>query len=312
MPLEITKVPRLPERPPTAHKGSAGRVAIVAGSRGMSGAAALAGLGALRAGAGLVRVCTAASAADLVSAVEPSLMVRGWAANARGQLSNKHWSEAAWNEAAEWSDVLAVGPGMGRIRATVRALRSALDGPAARRPVVLDADALTTDATVLLELLRGRERAPTIVTPHAGEFAKMVVPVAETREGSLAELVRQSSDDAARIIAAQHYAQASGAIVVLKGHRTVVASAERYFVNGTGNAGMATGGMGDVLTGVIAALTAQGLEAFEAACLGVVVHGLAADMVAARFSPLGYLAREVASFVPLALGGYYGPEMIGI
>ena len=195
-----------------------------------------------------------------------------------------------------WPTALALGPGLGQAKQMPNVVEHVLRGFGG--PLVLDADGLNSGATLGRGLWESRRGHPTIVTPHPGEMARL-------RKGArLAELT--GDDDDARLRTATEYAELTGVVVVLKGHRTVVVDAAqrggaRAYVNTTGNPGMATGGMGDVLTGLIAALLAQGAEAFDAACLGAHVHGLAADHCARGVAPVGYLAREVADEIPAAL-----------
>jgi ADP-dependent NAD(P)H-hydrate dehydratase len=283
----VHDLPLLPERDPATHKGLAGRVAIVAGSRGMSGAAILAGLGALRGGSGLVRICCADEVLPIIAGAEPCYMTTPVDVTSEASL------KAA---VADWATVVAVGPGLGEAGQDP----AVLERIAAVRfggPLVIDADALTglaeagRDAVGLYERLRAG--APPVLTPHPGEMARL-------RAGAgLPKLA--GNDDETRVRIAHEYAVLSGAIVVLKGHRTVVATAERVYVNETGNAGMATGGMGDVLTGLIAALVGQGLAPFDAARLAVHAHGLAGDFCAREIGPVGFLARDVADALPAAL-----------
>jgi ADP-dependent NAD(P)H-hydrate dehydratase len=294
VPQAIAEIPYLATRPPGMHKGQAGKVAIIAGSRGMSGAAVLCGLGALRGGAGLVRVCTAETVQPIVATSEPCLMTTALPENEEHQIDGRRALNAF---DLTWPDVLAVGPGLGQsagVAAFVRLLLESL-----KTPLVIDADALNNIAHSQAEWWTGRQGQPTIITPHLGEMARL-------RKGAgLPELAGEDDDTRLRI--AHEYACLSGAVVVLKGFRTVVCTADRAYFNASGNPGMATGGMGDVLTGLIAALLGQGLHAgqdigaFEAACLGVYVHGAAAEIVARQIGAFGYLAREVADAIPAAL-----------
>lgn len=287
-PAILTDPPAPPDRPPTMHKGQAGRVAIVGGSQGMSGAAILAGLGALRGGAGLVRVYCPASVQPIVAAAEPCFMTVPIVEAAPGRIADTLFGEG-------WADALAVGPGLGSGEFAAEITRQAV--ARSRGPVVLDADGLNPLALggpLALSAGGTPEAAkPAVITPHPGEMARL-------RQGAgLPPLT--GDDDETRVRIAQEYAGLSSTVVVLKGYRTVVCASDRVFINSTGNAGMATGGMGDVLAGLIAALIGQGLAPFEAACLGVHVHGLAADLCAREIGAVGYLAREVADRIPMAL-----------
>jgi NAD(P)H-hydrate epimerase len=274
---------RLPARPPEGHKGSFGHVLVVAGSLGKTGAAALAVHGALRAGAGLV---TAAVPAGLqaVLAVKCTEAMTAPVAD-----TGEHAFAAAGEEAilalARERDVVALGPGIGRAAETcalARGLAKRLE-----QPLVLDADglfALGSDPGALKA-----RRAPTIVTPHPGEAGRLL--------GIGADAVNRD-----RPAAARRLAERTGACVLLKGAATVVATAEgRVRINPTGGPALGTGGTGDVLAGVAAALLAQGLDAFEAAALGAFVHGLAGDRIAERSGSAGLLAGELADELPAAM-----------
>ena len=248
----------LPERAPEDHKGHFGHVLVVAGSAGKAGAAALTGWGALRAGAGLVTVAAPAPARAEVGQFAAELMTEALPATRDGVLA-KGAAARALSLAGDCS-VLAVGPGLGAgAAAEVRALVK--DAPV---PVVLDADGINAFAGRLAAL--ARRRAPLVVTPHPGEAARLL--------GASVEEVQ-----ADRVAAARAIARGANAVAVLKGYRTIVADPSgTAFINPSGNPGMATAGMGDALTGIVAGLMAQGLEPLDAAVLGVFLHGLAADI----------------------------------
>jgi NAD(P)H-hydrate epimerase len=271
---------RLPERPRAGHKGSFGHVLVIGGSEGKAGAAALAALGAARSGAGLVTIACPESTNDVLQAQLTEVMtapVPELATHAFGSQAEKPVLELA---AAR--DVAALGPGIGRAvetRAFVRHVTRAL-----ANPLVLDADGLVAFADALGEL-RART-APTVLTPHPGEAALLL-------GGTPAEVNRD------RPAAARRLAAETGAVVVLKGAATIVAEPEgAILVNPTGGPVLASGGTGDVLTGVIAGLLAQGLAARDAAALGVFLHGAAADLLAERRFAAGVLASEVAGALP--------------
>ena len=273
----------LPARPRAGHKGSFGHVLVVAGSEGKAGAAALAALGALRSGTGLVTVACPESTHLVLQATLHEAMTAPMpelTSHALGPESVKPVLELA---AAR--DVVALGPGLGRAEETaafVRQLARALASP-----LVLDADGLVPFADALAEL-RTRT-APTVLTPHPGEAGRLL--------GTSAEQVNRDRPAAARRLAAE-----SGAVVVLKGAATVVAEpGGALLVNPSGGPALATGGTGDVLSGVIAALLGQGLAARDAAALGAFLHGAAADGLAAARGPAGLLAGEVAGALPDAL-----------
>ena len=275
---------RVPHRARETHKGDYGRVLVAAGSTGKSGAAGLAGLGALRSGAGLVTVATPRACQPTVAALTPEYMTLGLDHDAEGRVG----AEAAGAVLAERCDVLAVGPGLGRSDGVARFVRELVDR--APVPLVLDADALNAFAGDPAGL-RGRPDRPLVITPHAGEMGRLL--------GRPAGYVEAHRLDAARDLAAEQ-----GIFVVLKGARTLVATpAGEVRINVTGNPGMATGGVGDVLTGVLAAWMAQ-LTDVEAACgLGVCLHGLAGDLAATGQGP-GLVAGDLARQL--------GPALLGL
>jgi ADP-dependent NAD(P)H-hydrate dehydratase len=277
----VTSVPSLPPRDPDSNKGSYGRVLVVAGSRGMSGAAVLCASAALRAGAGLVRLAVPAELLPVVAAANPCYTTAPLPQDDDGRFDDR--AVAGLLELARGNDVVAVGPGLGRSPAITN-LVTALLGEG-KRPLVLDADGLNS--------LQGRtERVsgrviPPVLTPHPGEFARLL--------GCDIPTVQADREGQAQRFAAQH-----GLVLVLKGHASVVTDGQRLFVNSTGNPGMATGGSGDVLTGVIAALLGQGLEPFEAAQLGVHVHGMAGDRARDAHGEVGLIATDLLDYLPAA------------
>ncbi|HLW60878.1 MAG TPA: NAD(P)H-hydrate dehydratase [bacterium] len=273
----------LPRRPADSHKGRFGRIAIVAGARGFAGAAVLAARGAIRAGAGLVTVGLPASLAAMLPAALPEAMTRALPETAAGTLSEE--AGQAVIEFAAASDVVAVGPGLTTHPEVVALVRRVL--PQIERPIVVDADGLNAfeGAAGLLADLPG----PLVITPHPGEMARLLgrgVPDVESDR-------LQSARAAARLVRG---------IVILKGARSVVASPDgRASIIPTGNPAMATGGMGDVLTGAVAAFLGAGLPPFEAAACAAYLHGLAGNLAAAARGELGLLAHEVADEIPRAL-----------
>jgi NAD(P)H-hydrate epimerase len=262
------RVPKLPARPRDAHKGTFGTVGVVAGSDGMLGAAILCARGALRGGAGLVR-------AFLPRALRAPFTVAVPAAT-----TAERSVPAMVN-----CDVLVVGPGLGATPATHALVRRIL--ARATCPLVLDADALNVLAPVRTRL---RARAPCVLTPHPGEAARLL--------GVDTAFVQRDRAGAARTLAT-----CTGQLVVLKGARTLVTDGARVFTNTTGNPGMATGGSGDVLAGLLGALLAQGMPAFDAACLAVHAHGAAGDLVARRLSEAGLCAEDLPLAVAEMLRG---------
>jgi len=297
-PRIVTDVPLLPHRPQAAHKGTSGHVAIIAGSREMSGAAILTGLGALRGGAGLVRVLAPESVQPIIATHEPCLMTVPLPETKSGQISYKALKTVA-AATQDWASVIAIGPGLGAAAAEhddIHKLCAIAIGDS-KVPVVVDADGLNAYAGMHPMEWGLDSGAPMVFTPHPGEMARL----RGAPDVNLAEL--KGADDETRLRMAHEYAEklSCDLTVVLKGYRTVVTTKEAAYFNTTGNPGMATGGMGDVLTGLIAALIAQGLDTFAASRLGVYVHGRAADHCSRQIGRVGYLAREVADAIPGAL-----------
>jgi hydroxyethylthiazole kinase-like uncharacterized protein yjeF len=267
----------LTPRAADSHKGDYGRVLVVAGSLGKTGAAHLAAMGALRAGAGLVTVATPAACQSIVAAMAPEYMTEALADSGEGLAPQgvDYLIEIA-------RDVIAVGPGLGTRPGTRAFVQELLDR--ATCPLVVDADGLNAFAAEP-DRLTGREGRDVIITPHPGEMARLV--------GMSADEVQASRLDIARNFAAAHRVY-----VVLKGHRTLIATPdEKVYINPTGNPGMATGGTGDVLSGMIAALVAQMLDA-EAACrLAVYLHGVAGDLAEADVGEMSMTASDLVDHI---------------
>ncbi len=281
----ITTLSLPPARPADAHKGTFGRVLIIGGSRGMSGAPSLAGLGALRGGAGLVYVAVPHEILPIVAAIEPSyLTIPLPTCEEHGGVSAE--ALPGLRQACGGKDAIAIGPGLG-LSADASSIVMALVTELTQ-PMVIDADALTLLAMknpAVTEILGVLTTAgPRVLTPHPGEFARLIgvdVATVQIRREKLAA----------------EFAKAHGVILVLKGHRTIITDGERLAVNQTGNPGMATGGSGDVLTGLIAALLAQGMSPFDAAQLGAHLHGLAGDLAAAELSQPGLIASDLPRYL---------------
>jgi NAD(P)H-hydrate epimerase len=273
----------LTPRDPAAHKGTYGHALIVAGSSGMAGAALLAARGALRAGAGLVTVALPASLAPAHLDGLPEAMLLPLPDAGLGALGTD--ALEALLEQLPRFQALAVGPGLSRRPGTAVLVRGLL--ARAALPLLVDADALAACADLDGPLAPG---APaTVLTPHPGELARLTGTTVAQVQGD-------------RLGAARAAATRFGAVVVLKGARTVTATpGGEAWVNLSGNPAMAAGGMGDVLAGMVAAHLARGMAALPAALLGVHLHGLAADRLAARRGPWGILAAEVADESPAAV-----------
>lgn len=269
----------LPRRDPMGHKGDFGRVHIIGGCVGYTGAPALAALGALRSGAGLVSLSVPASVYPIVAGNCLEAMARPMPAEPDGMLSPAAADAAL--EALEGKDACLLGPGLGRSGAASRLVRLVLERMPG--PVVLDADGLNAAAAHINQLDARRGRV-TVVTPHEGEFLRL---------GGELSLGRPE--------AAREFARVHGCVTVLKGPGTVTAAPDgRLFVNPTGGCGMAKGGSGDVLGGVILALIGQGMEPALAAAAGVWLHGRAGDLAAAELGSFGMLPSDLAGKLPRA------------
>jgi NAD(P)H-hydrate epimerase len=277
----VQTIPGLPRRPIDSNKGRFGTVLVIAGSRGMAGAAALAGASALRSGAGLVRVASPREVQPTVASFEPSYMTYPLPDDDDGMLRLQPSLPVLTRLAAQ-ADVIAAGPGLGHSDDILGLVRWLLESSG--KPLVLDADALNVlaaDTSILSSL-----REPVVLTPHPGEFARLAgIGVAAVQANRIEQ-------------GAKLAALAEPLVVVLKGAGTVVTDGRRVYVNQTGNPGMATGGAGDALTGMIAALIGQKLPAFEAAQLGVYLHGLAGDIARDQNGMVGMIAGDIVDAIP--------------
>ncbi len=270
----------LPPRNPKSHKGDFGRILILAGSVGMSGAAVLAGTAALRSGAGLVTVGVPEGLSLVMAKRLTEAMFLPLPETKSGTLSARAFSKI--KTFLKNQNVFAVGPGLSQNPETQKLIRRAV--LASKIPVVLDADGL--NAFVGKAARFRKLKAPLIATPHPGEFHRLFK-------------VSVPGDLKGRILIAKKISQQYRLTLVLKGNQTVVADQSgRAFVNSTGNAGMATGGSGDVLTGVIAALLGQKLKPFDAACAGVYVHGLAGDFAVKKQGQISLIASDIIQYLP--------------
>ncbi|KAF6661552.1 bifunctional ADP-dependent NAD(P)H-hydrate dehydratase/NAD(P)H-hydrate epimerase [Pantoea sp. EKM101V] len=261
----------LKPRKPTSHKGNHGRLLVVGGDAGTAGAVRMTAEAALRTGSGLVRVLTHKDNIIPILTARPEVMV--------DELTDERLKEAL-----EWADVIAVGPGLGQREWGKQALKAVAGS---EKPMLWDADALN------LLAISAEKRQNRIITPHPGEAARLLN-------------IETSEIESDRLHAAQRLAQQYGGVVVLKGAGTIIASeqGEMAFAD-VGNAGMASGGMGDLLSGIIASLMGQQLPLFGAACAGCVAHGAAADAVAAQRGTRGMLATDLLDL----LWQFVNPEM---
>ena len=264
----------LPDRNPWGHKGNFGKLLLLCGSRGYTGAAFFAAMGALRAGAGLVFLGVPESiyGIEAVKLNEPVIFPLP---DAGGRLSADAVPEILTR--LPQMDAVLVGPGLGQSEGTLAVVRAVLEK--AECPVVVDADGINV-LSAHRDLLRGR-KLPTILTPHDGEFARLGGVIGEDRMAAAAAL-----------------AEELGCTVLLKGHETCVTDGVNGYINPTGNPGMAVGGSGDVLAGVITALLGAGLPPLEAAACGAWLHGAAGDRCAAELGQYGMLPTDMLSALP--------------
>jgi NAD(P)H-hydrate epimerase len=281
-PVEVIKrLTLLPRRKIESNKGDFGKVLVVAGSRGMTGAAILCASAALRGGSGLVKAAVPADVLPVVAAGSPCYMTVPLPHDEEGRLSAAAAPELV--SLADGHDVLAVGPGLGRAPGVSEVILRMLEKT--RIPMVLDADGLNA-MQGQIDRLKARS-APLILTPHPGEFARLL--------GCDVPTVQAARQELARGFALDHQL-----VLVLKGQATIVTDGRRLYVNDTGNPGMATGGTGDVLTGLIAALLGQGLEPFASAQLGVHLHGLAGDLARDALGEPSLIASDLLLYLPAA------------
>jgi hydroxyethylthiazole kinase-like uncharacterized protein yjeF len=273
--------PLIPVRAPEAHKGSCGHLLIIAGSRGHSGAALMTAHGAVRTGAGLTTLAGPASLNDVLACGRPEVMT----SLLRDRDGFLQFDEAHIRSLLEGKNALVVGPGLGTHDDAHKLVGFLLSEVAL--PMVVDADALTCVARDRSVLRSARAQA--LLTPHPGEMARLL--------GTDTALVQSD-----RIGTASAFARDHRCTVVLKGARSVIAAQEgSVWINPTGNPGMASGGMGDALSGILGGLLAQGLTPSEAACLGVYLHGEVADHIAIARGEIGLLASDVIEGVPAGL-----------
>lgn len=264
----------LPDRDENAHKGNFGRILLLCGSRGYTGAAYLAAMGALRAGAGLVflgvpECIYAIEAVKLNEAIVFPLK------DEDGMLAETSLEEI--EKTLPRMDAVLIGCGLGQSQGTLAVLLRVLEQ--AKCPVVLDADGINL-ISGHRHVLRGRA-APTILTPHDGEFARLGYSIGENR-----------------MEAARRSAKELGCVMVLKGHRSCITDGVRQYINPTGNPGMAVGGSGDLLSGIMVSLLGQGLAPLEAAACACWLHGAAGDVCAARMGQYGMLPSDMLDALP--------------
>lgn len=276
-------ISKIPQRKPDSHKGDYGRVLVVAGSLGKTGAAFLASQGALFCGSGLVTCGIPESLHDIMAVKFTEVMTLALAETGERSLSLK--AEESILDFSRGCDVVIIGPGLG-----MNAETAVLVGELVKEiecPIVLDADGINA-MEGQLGIFKKRKGKGTILTPHPGEMARLL--------GKTIEEVQKN-----RLNITKDAAALTGAIICLKGHRTIVAdSSGMTYTNETGNSGMATGGTGDVLTGMIGSFVGQGVDYFSAAVSGVYLHGLAGDVAAEKKGAFSMTATDLFTYLPEA------------
>ncbi len=273
---------KIPERREDSHKGDYGRVLVIAGSRGLTGAAYMCAQAAIRSGSGLVTAAVPESLNVIMETKLTECMTLPLDETQDISLSLKAKQKIL--AVAAKSDSIALGPGLGENAETRRLAREILEE--VEKPVVLDADGINA-LEGSTDVLRKRQQS-TVITPHPGEMARLV--------GKSAETIQSDRQKAAKDLAVS-----TKTVVCLKGHKTVVASPDgNIYINETGNSGMATGGTGDVLTGMIASFIGQGIDAFSATVSAVYLHGIAGDIAADKKGPFCMIATDLIDYLPEA------------
>lgn len=267
----------LPDRPSNSHKGNYGKILLLCGSRGYTGAAALAAMGALRSGAGLVYLAVPESIHQIeaVKLLEPIVLPLP---DDDGRISIRAQTDIL--HLLDGKDAVLIGPGLGRSAGVFVTIKLVLENY--NGPVVLDADGINAIAQHKY-LLRERT-APTILTPHTGEFARLANTVYTDR-----------------IAQAREFAEDFGCIMLLKGNRTIITDGQAVYINTTGNPGMAVGGCGDVLAGMITGLLGQGLDPLKAAACAAWLHGASGDICAQEIGQYGMLPSDMVQVLPRLL-----------
>ena len=281
-PVSGLSLPRLAPRLPSAHKGDYGRALLIGGSRGMGGAIALAGKATLRGGAGLVTLAVPDVCLETIAGFEPCYMTMPLHSDGEGRIAATNLDQLV--PLAGRATCVACGPGLGRSPELVSFVDELYQ--TLQNPMVVDADALNALAARRDGVAYpGGER---VLTPHLGEFRRLQ---------EQADLKSLTGEEAAEKLALRHHI-----VLVLKGPQTLITDGRRSVRNTTGNPGMATAGSGDVLTGVITALISQGLSGWDAARLGVHVHGRAGDLAAQQLGQVSLIASDLLDFLAPAFG----------
>lgn len=269
----------LPRRSPESHKGDFGRVLLIGGSRGMSGSISLSAMAALRTGSGLVSAMVPDCCLETVAGFDPCIMTLAASATPKGQFAMDAYKIAS--DIVMKSDAVAIGPGMGTGPGSIRFVRSLATDSSV--PRIFDADALN----IISRTEDIRVHGPAVLTPHPGEMQRLTGISAKDREG--------------QIEVACKYASSADCVLLLKGSQTFITNGQSRWFNSTGNPGMASGGSGDCLTGIIASLLGQNYSPWDAARLGAFIHGLAGDIAAEAIGQGGLVATDLIKYLPIAI-----------
>lgn len=269
------------QRKADSNKGNYGHVFVLAGSLGMTGAACLCAQAAMRSGAGLVTLGIPESLNSIVASKLNEVMTLPLWETDRGSLDLKAFEDI--RKFSEKIDVLAIGPGLSVNKSTQALIRKICT--TINKPIVLDADGINAFDGFVPLLKKVSKKGPCVLTPHPGELSRLF-------KLSVAQIQKE------REKIAKNFSDSYNMTIVLKGHKTIVASENNLYVNSTGNPGMASGGCGDVLTGIISSFLAQGLGVFEAAKFGVYLHGLAGDFAKKDKTEFGLVASDIIENIP--------------
>jgi ADP-dependent NAD(P)H-hydrate dehydratase / NAD(P)H-hydrate epimerase len=276
-------IEKICSRKEDSNKGDYGKILVVAGSKGMTGAAYLCSMGALRAGSGLVTCAVPETLSTVMEVKLTEVMTLSLPAGTDGSAFGPKAVKGILDH-AEKCDAVAIGPGLGKSPDVEKIVTELIKKISC--PIVIDADGLNV-ISGNIEIIKKRT-APTVITPHPGEAGRVLGEDACSVQGN-------------RVVSAKRLAQMTGAVVCLKGHRTVVTRPDgETFINDTGNSGMGTGGTGDVLTGIITSFIGQGLEVYGAAVSGVYLHGLAGDIAMQRKGAFSMIASDILDSLPEA------------
>jgi len=287
IPIQHDILQHLLNRKRISHKYDFGRVLIIGGSQSMAGAPVLAGRAALHSGAGVVELAVPASIASIAAGFDSCLIIHGLSSNASGCFAAD--SLKALREIAAYADVIVCGPGLGRSPDLIPIIKTLWQE--IPQTMIFDADALFALSKIETSELK-QHAGVRILTPHAGEMDRLLASVGQ----SLPAPVAMNRDQLEQ--AAHNFAREANSIIVLKGSQTLITDGALQWHNNTGNPGMATAGSGDVLSGILAALLAQGLTPIDATKLGVWVHGLAGDFAAQERTEMALVATDLIEFLP--------------